>query len=155
MCICKGIFIQLFYFCRVLNFVYETVPRAASLECVCSSVVVSVRDRECVHLSVIRLSYPPPSFSSSPPSLIVLLCWIRSSGDRKGYAALISIVLPFCFICLVKMGEVTRNSFVEVLFFAPVSRRHPGGKWRDGNCTLGYPEKREERTGLCLGLLSR
>lgn len=34
-CICKGIFILLFYFCRVLNFVYETFPQAASLKCAC------------------------------------------------------------------------------------------------------------------------
>lgn len=149
MCICKGIFI-LFYFCRILNFVYETFPQAASLVWVCvwvcvysSVVVVSVCVRECLRLSVIRLRWTPvqsPPFSSPLPSWLVLFWLIRRSGNRKGYRALILILLPFFFICLVKMGEVNMKFLTEVLFLSPVSLRHPGGKWRDGNCTL-------ERTG--------
>lgn len=40
----------------------------------------------------------------------------------------------------------------EVLFLGPVSLRHPGGKWRDEGCTLGYPYTQGERTYLCFGL---
>ena len=86
---------------------------------------------------------PTSPFSSSLPSLVALFCSTKRNRNRKG--APILMFLPFFFICLVKMGEVNMKFLVEVLFLGPVSLRHPGGKWRDGNCTLGYPETRGER----------
>lgn len=147
MCICKGIFI-LFYFCRILNFVYETFPQAASLECVfisCFCVCAGVCAPVCHQVEMDPSSKAPPPFPSSLPSLLVLFCLIKRSGNRKGHRVLILIFLPFSFTCLVKMGEVNMKFLREVLFLSPVSLRHPGGKWRDENCTLGYPEKNEGR----------
>lgn len=43
------------------------------------------------------------------------------------------------------MGEVSVKFLVEVLFLGPVSLRHPGGKWRDENCTLGLSRDTGER----------
>lgn len=37
---------------------------------------------------------------------------------------------------------------VELLFLGPLSPRHPGRKWRDENCTLGYPETWREKDVL-------
>lgn len=123
--------------------------------CVCVSssvVVVSVCALgDCRRLSVIRVRWTTVHslpFSSSLPSLLLLFCLLKRSGNSEGYRAPILIFFPFFFGCLVRMGEVNIKFLEEVLFLAPVSLRHPAGKWRDENCTLGYPEIRGERMYL-------
>lgn len=72
-CICKGIFILLFYFCRVLNFVYETFPQAASLKCACV----------CAHLSI-RLRWTQVEMTPPPSSSLLFKCGLlKGSRIRK------------------------------------------------------------------------
>lgn len=66
-CVRKGIFI-LFYFCRILNFVYETFPQAAFLE------FAYVSPHKLLFSCVCTEVYAPKTDHSPPPPLL-FVCW--------------------------------------------------------------------------------
>lgn len=85
-------------------------------------------------------------------SLLYCCCFVKEKWEQEGirtsYLDMLSI---FFFSCLVKMGEFNIKFLVEVLFLGPVSLRHPGGKWKDENCTLGLSrDTRAENIPLIL-----
>lgn len=91
MCVCvnvKGIFIQLFYFCRVFNFVYKTYPQATTLERVYVCVFISGYFClfECVsacHQTEKDPRTKTPPLPLAPFFICVILCDFESE-EQKG-----------------------------------------------------------------------